>query len=247
EPFQYLSELENVYFIESRMICNWGGFSFVKAVINALKEVLEIHPKFDYYNLMSGQDYPIKPVREIAAFLEKNTGKSFISYDEDHQTDWWSHAVSRYEDYHLTDLTFKGRYVVQRMLNAIMPKRKFPLPVKLYGSSISSWWTLHASCAQYLVDFATREHKLNQFMKYTWGADEFFYATILMNSPHQDTIVNNNLRLITWADGLANPVILTQDHIEIIQRSDKLFARKFDIHVDAEILGDIDQLILQNN
>lgn len=244
KPFEYLVKMDRVHFIGNRVLCNWGGFSFVRAVIRSLEEVLKSGGDFDYYNLMSGQDYPIKSVQQIVSFLEENKGKSFISYDEDHQTDWWSHAVSRYQNYHFTDLTFKGRYVFQRMLNAIMPKRKFPLPIKLYGSSVSSWWTLHAPCARYLVDFANREQQLNEFMNYTWGADEFFYATILMNSPYKDSIVNDNLRLIKWAEGSANPVILKQKDLNSIVASDKLFARKFDINIDPKILNDINSFII---
>ena len=244
EPFEFLGKLNRVSFINKRTICNWGGFSFVQAVISALEEVLNSTQKFDYFNLMSGQDYPIKPVQQFVSFLKENDGKSFISYDEDHQKDWWSHAVSRYEDYHFTDLSFKGRYFFQRMTNAVMAKRKFPLPLKLYGSSISSWWTLHAPCASYLVDFANREHKLKNFMKYTWGADEFFYATILMNSPFKNSIVNDNLRMIKWEEGSANPVILKQKDLNSIIASDKLFARKFDIHVDRDILYQVDLRLL---
>ena len=84
-------------------------------------------------------------------------------------------------------------------------------------------------------------------MNYTWGADEFFYATILMNSPYKDSIVNDNLRLITWEDGSANPVILRQKDMELIQKSDKLFARKFDTHVDAKILQELELLIETTN
>ena len=244
EPFLSLKDIDRVIFIENRLLCNWGGFSFVKAVINALEEILNSHASFDYYNLMSGQDYPIKPIHQIVTYLEKNVGKSFISYDEDYTRDWWRHAVSRYQEYHFTDFSFKGRYIVQAVINKIMPKRKFPLPMKMYGSSISSWWTLQADCAKYLVDFAKKETKLIKFMELTWGADEFFYATILMNSPLKDSIVNDNLRLITWEDGLANPLILKLKDFKLIKDSRKLFARKFDIKVDLDILKEVDEKLL---
>jgi len=81
-------------------------------------------------------------------------------------------------------------------------------------------------------------------MNYTWGADEFFYATILMNSPYKDSIVNDNLRLIKWAEGSANPVILKQKDLNSIVASDKLFARKFDVSIDDGILNQIDALLL---
>ena len=245
ESFAFLANLPRVSFINKRSICNWGGFSFVRAVINSLKEVLSGNVDYDFYNLLSGQDYPIKPMEEIAGFFEKNKSSSYISFDEEHQKDWWAHAVSRFESYHFTDKNFKGRYLVQRALNFILPKRRFPLSLKLYGSSISSWWTITKPCAEYLVNFASKEVALMKFMDYTWGADEFFYATVLMNSPYKDQIVNDNLRLITWKSGYSNPVILTNQQFDIISQSEKLFARKFDTLIDNGIIDTIDKVILQ--
>lgn len=245
QPFLYLEDLPRVRLIATRMLCNWGGYSFVKAVLNSLAQVLADSQKYDFYNLMSGQDFPIKPIAEIASFYAANVGKSFISYDEDPKKEWWSHARSRYENYHLTDLTFPGRYKLQYLINKILPKRRFPLTIKLYGSSVSSWWSLSLQSAKYLADFSAKNNKLQSFMNFTWGADEFYYATVLMNSPMRGSMVNDNLRLITWQAGSPNPRILTGMDIETMAESKKLFARKFDIKIDAEIFGQIEQKLLR--
>lgn len=240
KPFEYLSMLDRVTFISDRRICNWGGFSFVKAIFASIEEILNTGEHFDFYNLMSGQDYPIKPIQEIVDFYDANQGKCFISYDEDVNSEWWSHAVTRYELYHFTDFAFKGRYFVQGLFERFLPKRTFPLPYKLYGSSNSCWWSITPECARYLVDFMKGNLKLQRFMSYTWGADEFLIATIVMNSPFKDQVINNNLRFITWEDGSARPRILTIIDLESIKASDKLFARKFDRTVDELILDELD-------
>ncbi|MES2446549.1 MAG: beta-1,6-N-acetylglucosaminyltransferase [Bacteroidota bacterium] len=240
-PFLYLEQLERVSFIKDRRICNWGGYSFVKAIFASLAEVLNSAISFDFYNLMSAQDYPIKPIQHIANFYEENKGKSFISYDPDSKKDWWAHAVVRYETFHFTDLTFKGRYLLQKAINLILPKRTFPLPIKLYGSCISSWWSISKECADYLIEFMKINTELERFMSYTWAADEFLIATILMNSPYKDQIVNDNLRYITWSKTSPNPLILKTHDLHAILNSDKLFARKFDIEVDENILIKIDK------
>ncbi|MBC7416698.1 MAG: glycosyltransferase [Pedobacter sp.] len=241
--FTGLANLPRVTFIVNRVLCNWGGFSFVNAYLTALEEILESGEKFDFYNLMSGQDYPIKPMPQVAQFFAAHLGKNFISYDEEHEKDWWAHAVTRYEMYHFTDLKFKGKYFVQRILNTVAPKRKFPLPIKLYGSSDSSWWTITEESAKYLVDFRHKEVELFKFMKYTWAPDEFLIATILMNSPFKHDVINNNLRLISWQEGIANPKILKIEDFETLANSNKLFARKFDANVDEEILAKLDEVM----
>jgi Core-2/I-Branching enzyme len=242
-PFLYLEQLERVSFIKDRRICNWGGYSFVKAIFASLAEVLKTDISFEFYNLMSAQDYPIKPIENIANFYKENIGKSFISYDPDSKKDWWAHAVIRYQAFHFTDLTFRGKYLLQRVVNFILPKRKFPLPIKLYGSSISSWWSISEECASYLINFIKINKELERFMSYTWAADEFLIATILMNSPYKDQIVNDNLRYITWSETSANPLILTVDDLPAILNSDKFFARKFDIEVDAKVLNELDKVL----
>ena len=243
KEFEYLGSLPRVTFIKERIRCNWGGFSFIKAYLTALEEVLSSGQAFDFYSLMSGQDYPLKPMQQISDFFTANRGKNFISYDEDHKKDWWEHAVTRFELYHLTDLRFKGKYLLQKIINQLSPKRKFPLPVKLYGSSDSSWWTLTAESAKYLINFWHKEIELFKFMRYTWAPDEFLIATIIMNSPNKDSVVNDNLRLITWEDGSANPIIYKEEHFDLLIRSDKLFARKFDLTVDEKILMRLDSYL----
>src|SRR4051812_30076421 len=71
-PFLYLANLERVEFIKDRRLCNWGGFSFVKAIFASLEEVVNAPVSYDFYNLMSAQDYPIKPMDEMAAFFERS-------------------------------------------------------------------------------------------------------------------------------------------------------------------------------
>lgn len=247
KDYEFLSQMERVSFIRERVLCNWGGYSFVKAILASLSEVVKTCDELDFINLLSAQDYPIKPINNIYEFLEKNIGLNFISYDEDPQRKWWHHASKRSELYHLTDFSFKGKYLVQGVINKYLPRRKFPLPVELYGSSDSSWWTITNECAKYIINFMDQNKKLNDFMKYTWGADEFLIATIIMNSIFASKTVNNNLRLITWVDGVSNPKVLAIKDFDIIKTSDRLFSRKFDTTIDTQILNEIDLNILQSS
>lgn len=241
--FVYLANAYNVIFISQRTECNWGGFSFVIAITESLREILSSHETFDSINLLSAQDYLIKPVDFIYEFLKQNSGTSFISYDKSPTSDWWRHAVTRYELYHFTDYNVKGRYMFQGLLNRLMPKRKFPWSVQLFGSSDSSWWILHRDCAQYILDFMDSHPKLLNFMKYTWGADEFFYTTIIMNSPFKRSVVNDNLRYIEWEDGKARPRTFILSDLEKLKDSRKLFARKFDLTIDCAVLEELDNYL----
>jgi hypothetical protein len=244
-PFKYLEQNENVFFINNRVECNWGGYSFVRAIMSSLKEVLK-GDNYEFINLMSAQDYPIKHIEDFYQFLLKHRGMCFISYEHADKR-WWQHAVARYRYYHFTDLKLRGKYLLQKLVNKLMPRRNFPLDISMYGSSNSSWWVISAKAAEYVVSFIESNSKLKRFMRFTWGSDEFLIATVLMNSPFKNCVINNNLRYIDWSEGGANPKIFSKKDLYQLMKSDHFFARKFDMDFDSEILNMIDRAIIKSN
>lgn len=238
--FEYLKKLDSVFFIEHRRVCNWGGFSFVRAITEAVREILSKETHYGFINLLSAQDYPIKSNQHIYDFLSANRGQNFISYEQLGRSQWWEHAKTRYEKYHFTDIGIKGRYQIQRLANFFLPKRIFPLQVKMYGSSNASWWMLSADSLRCIIDTMDRNKKLISFMKFTWGADEFLYTTILMNSEMRFVTINDNYRYIQWSPEKPNPDILSIRELDVVVNSHCLFARKFDHNVDKDILNAID-------
>src|SRR5580704_2444075 len=193
-PFEYLADLPQVYFITKRVQVRWASYSYIVAIIHSLKQILETRIRYDFISIMSGQDYPIKPVAEIHHTIEKNAGRNFINYEEGDE--WWSHAISRINKYHFTNFGFRGRYRLQFFLNALLPLRKFPLPYKLYGGPKAMCMTLSNECATYVLDFIESNKKLRRFMRFTWGPDEFIVPTIIMNSKFKATVINNNFYYI---------------------------------------------------
>jgi len=242
EEFRYLAGLPNVYFLPKRFFIYWASYRFTKAILECTKAILATEIEYDFINLLSAQDYPIKSTEEIHRFYHNHLGTCFLSF-EPHDSEWWQHARSRVEKYHTTYFNFKGQYLLQSCINRLLPKREFPLPYTLYGGMDGSWWTLTRECARNLVDFIDAHPGLQRFAVFTWGSDEFLLATIIMNSPFRHTVVNDNHRYIDWSEGGANPKVLTVNDLEALLASPKLFARKFDPSVDTEILDMLDKHI----
>jgi hypothetical protein len=239
-PFLYLAGIPQVKFIRHRTKVKWGSPGFVTALISSMQEVLATEEQYDFIQVMSGQDYPIRPVSLIYDTLEKNRGRNFISYETD--GGWWDHAIGRISRYHLNDLGFPGKYRLQFLLNALLPERKFPLPYQLYGGPRAMCMTLTADCAKYVADLIDSNRRLRRFIRLTWGPDEFLIPTLVMNSAFRSTVVNDNFYYIDWSRGGSNPKILTLEDYEALCRSGKLLARKFDIRVDEGILDKLDLL-----
>lgn len=246
DEYAYLEKLERVYFIKNKIKVVWGGYSFTQAIINSIAEIINTGVEYGFINLMSSQDYPIKSVNQFYLYLKKYEGSSFVSYALPDEEAWWKETRTRLTHYNFNDYKFKGKYVVQRILNQIMPEREFPLPVKLYGSSCATWWTISTVCAQYIVDFMCTNKQLSAFMAHTWGGDEYLIPTLLMNSPHQHSIINDNLRYIDWSLGGARPKLLTINDLEALKQSTRFLARKFDPELDSEVLNKIDEFICVN-
>ncbi len=245
EDFSFLACMPRVRFIQARFQARWASFRFVEAIVQSVREILASGQSYDFINLLSGQDYPIKPAGSIHQFLAQHIGQSFLSA-EPQGSPWWSGAIKRVEQYHSVYYQFRGQYQLQRVVNTVLPKRRFPLPYPLYGSADGSWWTISAEGARYLVNFMDEHPEVSRFGRFTWGPDEFVIATILMNSPFRKRIVNENYRYIDWSAGVANPKILTIDDAPALAHSPKLFARKFDSEQDSAILDFVDSLIRES-
>ena len=242
EPFQYLARLPQVQFVQHRVKIRWASYNFVHAMLLCMKEVLNGTTKYDFISVMSGQDYPIKPVSELYSTLEKNRNKNFICFEE--QGDWWNHAITRIKKYHLTNFGFRGRYRLQSFLSVILPDRKFPLPYTLYGGPRAMCMTLGRECVEYIVNFIESNKRLQRFVRLTWGPDEFLVPTLIMNSVFRETVVNNNFYYIDWSKGGVNPKTLTAEDYGMLLSSDKLLDRKFDMEEDAGILDLLDSEIM---
>ncbi|QQL50318.1 beta-1,6-N-acetylglucosaminyltransferase [Mucilaginibacter ginkgonis] len=227
----------NVYFIKNRIKVNWAGFTIVQATFNGIKEIVASGREYDFINLLSGQDYPVKSADYISDFLDEHKGQQLINVWNFAQ---WEEALARINRFHLTDKIFKGKYFLERMLNWVAGKRPTPKGLTFYGNN-STFWTLSPDAAKYVVDKVESDQKLYNFFRYTWGSDEFVFQTMLMNSHFKDDVVGKNFRYTDWSAGGAHPKLLKTEDFEMIDASDAIFARKFNIAVDENVLDLIDE------
>ena len=241
QAFRFLENIERVYLIQNRIKIRWAGYSFTKGVFNCIEEILNTNRNYDFINCISGQDYPLVSTEAFYSFFEKQPGRNFLAMEE-FGSEWWERAAIRIHQYHMTDFDFKGRYMIQRLLNTVLPQRNFPMGYTLYGSERATWWTISTECAEYLLKFMKEHPGLRRFAKYTWAPDEYLIPTLVMNSPFKETAVPENYRYIDWSQGGSNPKILTVQDFDALTKSDKLLARKFDIKVDTRILDMLDEV-----
>lgn len=252
EIFDALSGHKNVHFLK-RHKSDWGAFGIVSATLEGIQEVLAQEKQYDYVNLITGQDYPIKSNQQIEKILQENLGKSFVEYfplpskrwkgeneGMDRLTHWYFTWRGR-----RTSFTNRKPFLSPRMnkwwstiVTALKLRPKPPKDIKFFGGS--AYWTLTQECVEYIDTYARNNHKIMNFFRHIMIPDEIFFQTILLNSDHKEHIVQDNLRYILWSDD-PHPEMLQKKHFKELMSTDKLFARKFDMTIDGDVLDMIDQ------
>jgi len=234
-----LNGLSNVYFL-NRNKAYWAFFSsMLNPTVRGIDEMFKRNVPFDYVILLTGQDYPLKSNKQIEKVLQENKGKVFMRYHSI-PSDCWINEKGG-----LDRIEYRHFYFFDR--HFIFPiKRKFPKVFKPYGGN--AYWCLPKECAEYVRNLIKQNPSFFNFFKHVFAPEEIFFQTVILNSPFKDSVINNDLRYIDWPDkNPSHPKILCKEDFEKLLRSSSLFARKFDITVDADILDMIDKRICESD
>jgi hypothetical protein len=236
KQFEYLSS-ENVFFIKKRTKIYWAGYGTIQATINGFEEMAA--KNYDYTNVISAQDFPLKNADSIYLFFEKNIGKEFTTCES--IKDEWIEAAPRISRYSFINWKIPGKFRLEIIANKILPKRKFPLQnFELVGRA--NWFTLSNKAVIFILDFLKKNPAVIRYFKYVWGADEFIFSSILFNSDFKKDI-EKNVVYVDWSEKKAHPKLLTTADLEALKQTDKLFGRKFDMEKDAEIFDLLEEFI----
>lgn len=63
--------VEGVSYVRERENVRWAGYSAVKATQKMLAQALKEYPEATHYASITGQCYPVRPLREYADFLAR--------------------------------------------------------------------------------------------------------------------------------------------------------------------------------
>lgn len=252
EMVRLLSPYENVHFL-NRFVCDWGGYGHVEATMEGIRRSLATQPACDYVILLTGQDYPIKSNDYIREYLNERKGQSFIEFyslpDErwkaengglDRTAYWHVHWFGHYFVFLKKDrFHAAGLNQIWRLIALILAlPRNSPGKIQLYGGS--AYWCLTRTAAEGVIEFVKHNTQYDKFFRYALLPEEEYFQTILLNSDIRNNMVNDNLRFIAWSDS-PHPAIFRRRNFEELIHSGKLFARKFDLTLDPDLLDLIDQ------
>lgn len=257
--FETVLPYKRVFFVQNRIKCIWGDFSLVEATLILIKEALKNHNR-GHCVLLSGQDYPIKPVGQIENFLFRNNEKNFISVEKIEEV-WNERECGRRTKYYRINLSVnKGDYVLLRYpgrdaIGMLLNKRislgayvKLFSPrkinIELYGGS--QWWTINFRTLRKLNRYIeANRRKLFDYFRDMNCADEIFFHSIIKELEKTDKTIflEGSITYANWQpQNSFSPEIFTREDYDLLhhQPDHILFARKFDLHRNGKILDLID-------
>jgi Core-2/I-Branching enzyme len=249
-----------VHVIEPPSAADWGEISLLTTVLRGLQWCLT-HTDFDWMVLLSGQDYPIRPVAEIERSLASADVDAFI---ETRQCD--PPGLRRPLD------EFSGRYYFrwhrarsERLASlaraaarkgAVVRTRALPsgtwIGVRGWRSPFgphlichqgADWFSLSRSAVQTVAEFVDRHPEILRYYSRTLHPTESFIQTVLANDA--DTLVSGDHRRYTvWDEpNQTGPRVLRLGDLDPMLGSGCDFARKFDQTVDGAVLDAIDRRV----
>lgn len=225
----------------------WGRWSVVAATVRALRTVYE-HSDPDWFVLLSGSDYPIKPAARIQADLAASLSDAFIQHehiDPRHFGRAW-HRTCRDRFFakviSFPSLTrhFRPTRRSIRVTHPVLPLAFLPFSPTLRCFAGSQWFTGSRRAAKMILDFHDTRPRLARHYRGLSFTEESYFQTILGNAPGL-SLRNDNLRYVRFVGERAHPETLTRNDLPSLLASSAHFARKFDPEVDARVLDDLDR------
>ncbi|XP_068605484.1 LOW QUALITY PROTEIN: xylosyltransferase 1-like [Brachionichthys hirsutus] len=244
EVLSLVGHYPNIRVTPWRMSTIWGGASLLTMYLRSMEDLLKMSDwSWDFFINLSAADYPIRTNEQLVSFLSKYRSMNFIkSHGRDHARFIRKQGLDRlfYEcDTHMWRLG----------------DRKIPEGIAVDGGS--DWFLLNRAFVDYVVH--SRDElvsSMKRFYSFTLLPAESFFHTVLENSVHCETMVDNNLRLTNWNRRLGcrcqykhvvdwcgcSPNDFRPADLPRLQQASRptFFARKFEASVSQEIINQLD-------
>jgi hypothetical protein len=231
-----ISKNENLYYLDSRISINWGGFGLLEAQIRLLQIALE-NGEYEYFSFISGQDLLIKPIDYILDYFKRNRGHEFVEHFELPNSKKWS-GNGGYDrvnySWYVDELGLGAACKLYQLQKYSGKTNSFPNSMKLYGGS--NWMTLSKNCANFIISFINSNESFYNFFRLSLLPEEMCLQTIIANSSFKSSLINTNLRYIDWESQGPKPKIMGTEDYQKLALSESHFARKFDSNVDNSVI-----------
>lgn len=234
-PFRAaLAGRPGVAFAAGRHAVHWGGFGMVRATLELCRAALA--GDAERLVLLSGLDLPLRPVGEIESVLAADVDRiDLLRLPHAGLGDGggldrirWLHAVDTMARLRLHP---KALALAHARLLPFSPRR---LPDGLTLRMGSQWWALRRGTVERILALLAARPEIERFFAGTRIPDESFFQT-LVATVVPEAAVAPPLRYMDWSRPM-RPWVFRLDDLPALHGCGALFARKFDVDVDARVV-----------
>jgi hypothetical protein len=245
------------HLVQYGLAVEWGNVAYTEMLLRALAELAERFDP-DWVAVVSGQDYPLRPLDEFEHHLAESPHQALLG-------DTWELDMSAEPPPPQGEFYRRYRYrhyawprpaaaILARALGDRAYLRELPsgLGVRLgirsprhpFGPALrcyvsSDWMTLERAALRALLDFARTETTVMRHYRRTIIPSESLFATVLQNDT--SISVGPAPRLLRFDDGSPHPRTFGAEDVEGLLASGMFFARKFDEKIDGLALDLLDE------
>ncbi len=249
EQTDELKKMGNVTRVYKRYAVHWGGTSILKCELFLIKCAME-ESDADYIHIISGEDYPIKPLETFLNTFDNAKDVSFLSYVHLPHPKWQNNSYKRFEHFYPFDLYHDRNKSKQKAEQWVNFQKKWHIHrtiphyfEHLYGGS--QWFSITREAAQVVIKYTRRHPAFYRRMRFTFAPEESYIQTVLLNLMPVEKVLNDNLRFIRWKNENGNaPANLGTEHFHLLAASKSLFARKFSYPLCRQLVEKIDTYLL---
>lgn len=265
---------QGIYLVEDRKHGQLDDSSLVDITMSCVESARETEAKegkhYGYYLLLSGQDYPIRPVPWIERQLADSYPQPFIDCTPYSRSNWVGEKFDRngplirYRNWILSHTkpglarkAFQLSAVAARkwvfLMKRTTAQKMEKMGISLYGGS--AWWILPDTVIAYIrAEYRGKTKIVKMLLEESVTPEETFFQTMAMLSPLGEKVkvngpdmVGQNSKTLADFGGISkrpiqnHPYVLTVNELELFSKTDFWFARKFDAEIDETVLDRIDR------
>lgn len=230
---------------------SWGDGSYIRAVVDSLQALLD--DRWDWVVVLSGQDYPVRPLGELHAELAHGGHSAYALTSGCMPGDapppealvtryryryWWTHrpwprllrALARRSAPVVAALSC-GRLVVQPRPRGAGPGLGVRRRRTIFSESRpccmgTDYVAISRRSAEGVLDILSREPEVLDYFASTFVPSEALLAS-MVRWVEPDTVADRNLHFMHFR-GRANPRQVSEEDLGELWQRGVFFARKFD-------------------
>lgn len=176
--------IKNCNLARKRITVNWGGRSQVDAMLSLLNDAYEFDVDFDFYGFISGSDFPVATSEKIQSFFcfSKNDyiriDRKITKQNDDRITNLNLHDIGFLNHRNHKGVFSKFLRLLLGVLRRVRIRRWRDNFTFVHGSS---WMFLKRGTVSDILTFISLNDWYYKLFKYSFGADEIFFHSIIFN------------------------------------------------------------------